>query len=29
MDFRKAKLQLEPARMQEIAQKIYAEYEKL
>ena len=29
MDFRKAKLQPEPARMQEIAQKIYAEYEKL
>jgi len=29
MDFRKAKLQLEPSRMQEIASKILAEYEKL
>lgn len=29
MDFRKAKLQLEPSRMQEIANNIFAEYEKL
>lgn len=29
MDFRKPKLQLEPAQMQEIAQKILAAYEKL
>ena len=29
MDFRKAKLQLEPAQMQEIANKIFAAYEKL
>ena len=29
MDFRKPKLQLEPARMQEIANKILAAYEKL
>ena len=29
MDFRKAKLSLEPAQMQEIASKIFAEYEKL
>ena len=29
MDFRKAKLSLEPAQMQEIAAKIFAEYEKL
>ena len=29
MDFRKAKLQLEPAQMQSIAQKIFAAYEKL
>lgn len=29
MDFRKAKLQLEPAQMQEIANKILAAYEKL
>lgn len=29
MDFRKPKLQLEPAQMQEIAGKIYAAYEKL
>lgn len=29
MDFRKAKLQLEPSRMQEIANNILAEYEKL
>ena len=29
MDFRKAKLQLEPVQMQEIANKIFAAYEKL
>ena len=29
MDFRKPKLQLEPAQMQEIANKIFAAYEKL
>ena len=29
LDFRKAKLQLEPAQMQEVAAKIFAEYEKL
>ena len=29
MDFRKAKLSLEPAQMKEIADKIFAEYEKL
>ena len=29
LDFRKAKLQLEPAQMKEIASKIFAEYEKL
>jgi histidine triad (HIT) family protein len=29
MDFRKAKLQLEPQKMKEIAAKILAEYEKL
>lgn len=29
MDFRKAKLQLEPEKMKEIAAKIFAEYEKL
>jgi histidine triad (HIT) family protein len=29
LDFRKAKLQLEPQEMKEIAAKIFAEYEKL
>jgi histidine triad (HIT) family protein len=29
LDFRKAKLQLEPEKMKEIASKIFAEYEKL
>ena len=29
LDFRKAKLQLEPAQMQEVAARIFAEYEKL
>ena len=29
LDFRKAKLQLEPEKMKEIADKIFAEYEKL